>query len=233
MAFSSSSDLKLTAGDIITEALELIGVLAEGESASNAMNTSALRTLNNIIKTWSADTQIFAQAEYQLDLVADTASYSLGAANVGYIPHRVIRATLINTTDNNEIPIRELTTNEYYSLTDKTAGSRPTQFWQKRNVVGVDHEIVFWPVPDDTTYDAKLWLQYVYQDVDATTDDVWFTQEWYLALTFQLAYLLSHKYGLPSRDRAMLREDAMEFYLTASSFDTEGSMYLQPESKNG
>jgi hypothetical protein len=63
MAFTTTADLKLTATDIITEALELIGVLAEGESPSAAQTTSSLRTLNNLIKLWSADTQIFAQGE--------------------------------------------------------------------------------------------------------------------------------------------------------------------------
>lgn len=316
MAFSGSADYGATAGDIITEALELLGVLEEGESASTAQNTSSLRTLNNLIKMWNADTQIWAQSEYQLDLVAGQASYTLGVANAGFIPNRVINATLLNATfydspdytliydalavstytvgetvtfsggstgvvatddaattmtiritegdtvpaddetmlggtsgttstvngtpvalaqtgASDEIPIRELSQVEWYSLTDKRTSGRPTQYFQHRQPVGVDHKLDLWPVPDNTTYDLKLWLQYPYQDTDATTDDVWFTQEWFLPLSFMLAYLLSNKYGIGLQERMLLKSSAEDFYEYASTYETEGATYLQPENMNG
>jgi hypothetical protein len=315
MAFSASADIKLTAADIIQEAMELIGVLEEGESPSAAQNTTALRSLNNIIKLWSADTQIYAQAEYRLNLVADTQSYSLDATNVGYIPNRVIRvnrieaeyydsanltvpydtlavstftvgetvtfsggSTAIVITDNatdsmtvrlaegdatpandetitggtsgataavngtataltqsgarGETPLRELTQEQWYALGDKSVTGQPTQFYQQRQPVGVSHIFKIWPTPDDTTYDLLLWLQYPYQDADATTDDVWFTQEWYMALSFELAYVLSNKYGLHPQERMMFAQTAARYYDLAATYDTEGSMYLQPDSKH-
>lgn len=233
MAFTTTAALKLTAGDIITEALELLGILSEGETASTAQNTSCLRTLGNIIKLRSADTQIYAQGEYTLDLVASTGTYSLGVSNVGYIPNKILNATLINTTDDSEIPLSPLTQEEWYALTDKTTESRPTQYYQKRNAVGVDMSLYLWPVPSDTTYDLKLWIQYPYRDVDAITDDVWFTQEWYLALAFELAYTLSFKYGVDMYERSQIK-DAMDSYIDiASSYDVDGSVYFQPKSNNG
>jgi len=231
MAFNTTADVKLTAGDIITEALEIIGVLAEGETASTAQNTSALRSLNNIIKIYSADTQIFAQDEYTLDLVSGTAAYTLGVSNAGYIPNKVVHASLIDSSTNAEIPIRPLTREEWTSLTDKTTSGRPTQYYQQRQVVGTDLKLNLWPVPDSTTYDLKLWLQYPYRDVDATTDDVWFTQEWYMALSYELAYVLSFKYGLSLQERVLIKQSSMEYHETASSYDVDGSLYLVPETE--
>ena len=316
MAFTTTADLKLTAGDIITEALETIGILSEGETASTAQNTSCLRTLNNIIKIRSVDNQIYAQGEYRLNLAASTGTYSLGVSNVGYIPNKIINATLINAayydspnytliydtlavstytvgetvtfsgsstgvvaTDDgattmtiritegdtvpandetmlggtssttstvngtpvalaqtgtaNETPLSPLTQEEWYALSDKTTESRPTQYYQKRNAVGVDMSLYLWPVPSNTTYDIKLWLQYPYRDTNATTDDVWFTQEWYLALVFELAYSLSFKYGIDMYERSQIK-DAMDTYIDiASSYDVDGSVYFQPKSNNG
>ena len=233
MAFNSTADHIQTGTNIITEALEIIGVLEEGESPSTNQETSALRTLNNLIKLWSADTQIYAQEEYTLDLVASTSSYPLGTGNVGYIPNKVLNATLINTSDNQEIPLHSLTQEEWYALSDKTTEARPTNYYFKRNAVGVDSTFLVWPVPPDTTHDINLWLQFPVRDVDAGTDDLWFTQEWYLALSYGLAYLLAPKYGIHPGERSMLREDMDEFRWMASTYDIDGSAFFQPRQKNG
>ena len=233
MAFNATADYIQTATDVITEALEILGVLEEGEAPSTAQTTSSLRTLNNLIKLWTADTQIFAQAEYQLNLTASTASYPLGIGNVGFIPVKVLNATLIDTTTNQEIPLHSLTQEEWYALTDKTTEARPTNYYFKRNVVGVSSDFDVWPVPPDTQHDIKLWLQYPIRDVDAGTDDLWFTQEWYLALSYGLAYLLAPKYGTHPSERARLKEDMREFRWEASTFDVDGSAYFQPKEEHG
>lgn len=228
MAFTTTANHSQTATDIITEALELLGVLAEGESPGTDQTTSSLRTLNNMIKLWSADTQIYAQNEYTLDLVASTNTYTLGVSNVGYIPNKIINATLIDTTTNQEIPINPLTQEEWYSLTDKTTEARVTQYYFKRNPVGVDSDFYVWPTPADTTYDLNLWLQYPLRDVTVGTDDVYFTQEWYLALSYGLAYLLAPKYGIHPAERDRLKGAMDEMRWEASTYDIDGSVYFQP-----
>ena len=233
MAFTTTDTLKLTGTDIITEAMELLGVLEEGEAPSTNQTTSALRSLNNIVKMWQADTQIYAQNEYELTLVAATSLYVLSSSNVGYIPTKILNATLIHNTNSQEIPLSPLTQEEWYSLTDKTTAARPTQYYQKRNPVGVGMDLHVWPVPPDTKYNMKLWIQYPLRDITLGTDDVYFTQEWYLALSFALAFVLSHKYGIGIQERDRLQITSEHFKDQASSWDTDGSVYFQPMSKNG
>ena len=228
MAFTTTDTHKLTATDIITEAMELVGVLEEGESPSTAQLTTALRSLNNIIKMWSADTQIFAQNEYELTLVASQADYTLDSGNVGYIPWKILNATLVHNTNSTEIPLSQLTQEEWYALTDKTTEARPTQYYQKRNPVGVATDLHLWPVPSDTTYNMKLWIQYPLRDVTSGTDDVYFTQEWYLALSFALAFVLAHKYGISLQERDRIQIASEHFKDQASSWDTDGAVYFQP-----
>jgi len=50
MATSGSYDFNLTTSDIITEALERLGVLADGETVSTNQKTSGTKTLNLLIK---------------------------------------------------------------------------------------------------------------------------------------------------------------------------------------
>ncbi len=233
MAFTTTAAHSQTATDIITEALEILGVLAEDESPSSAQTTSSLRTLNNLIKMWSADTQIFAQNEYTLDLVASTNTYSLGVSNVGYIPNKVLNATIINSTTDQEIPLNPLTQEEWYSLTDKTTEAKVTQYYFKRNPSGVSSDLYVWPTPSDTTYDINLWLQYPLRDVTVGTDDVYFTPEWYLALSYGLAYLLAPKYGIHPAERDRYKIDMDTFKFEASTYDVDGSVYFQPGLNNG
>lgn len=55
MATSGSINYSTSTNQIITEALELLGVLGEGESYNTNQYDSALRTLNSMVKMWQTD----------------------------------------------------------------------------------------------------------------------------------------------------------------------------------
>lgn len=227
MAFSTSGDYSATATNIITEALEQIGVLQEGEAPSTEQSTSALRSLNYLIKTWGANTHIWAQAEYTLDLVGSTGAYTLDVGNVGYTPQKVINVTRIDATGQ-EVPLNPLTQEEWYALGNRTTEGTPVNYYAQRKVEPDGMTFNVWPIPADTTYDLNLWLQYPIRDVDTASEDMWFTQEWYLALSYGLAYLLSSKYGVSSSEKMLLKEAMDSFRWEAESFQTDGSVYFQP-----
>ena len=80
MAISNSIDFIVTANDIVNEALELIGVLGEGEVNNADQSASAMRTLNMMVKTWQADgLNLFAVQRNFLFLEKDRAEYPLSA----------------------------------------------------------------------------------------------------------------------------------------------------------
>ena len=313
MAFSTTSDHLQTGTQIVTEAMEILGVLEAGGTISADDQTSALRTLNNLLKLWSKSMPITARGEYRLQLAASDGTYTLDTGNVGYIPERVIYANLINAayydsanltvvydtlavatytvgetvtfsggataiviTDDglttmtcrlaegaatpandetmlggtsgttsavngtpsalaqvgasNEIPMTELTTGEWYELTNKleTTGI-PVNFWARNKVSGVGMDFQVWPVPEDTTYDIVLWLQYKLRDVDVITDDVWVAQEWYMALSYGLAAYLAPKFGLDRNDTKSLMGTAQVLRFEAENSQTGDSVYFQPE----
>ena len=84
MATSGSYDYSVTASDIVTEALEQIGVLAAGDSVPSADQTSCLRTLNMMVKQWSGNfdfapgLKAFSRKRGYVFLQKNQGSYSLG-----------------------------------------------------------------------------------------------------------------------------------------------------------
>jgi hypothetical protein len=69
MATSGSIDYELTRDNIITEALELLGVLPEGVSPTSAQLTSCARTLNSMLKAWQTrGTHLFVNQRLYLFL---------------------------------------------------------------------------------------------------------------------------------------------------------------------
>jgi hypothetical protein len=80
MATSGSTDFALTRDDIITEALELCGAIAAGETIPATDLASAARKLNMMVKAWMAHgLHLWALEEATLFLGVGTQSYSLGA----------------------------------------------------------------------------------------------------------------------------------------------------------
>jgi len=81
MATSGSTNFAVTRDDIINEALEMLGVLGEGESANTNQLTSASRTLNMMTKAWQADgLNLFAIERMYLFTEKTQEEYTLSSA---------------------------------------------------------------------------------------------------------------------------------------------------------
>lgn len=82
MATSGSINYSTSSQEIVTEALELLGVLGEGQSPTTDQYTSALRTLNMMTKTWQADgLNLFAVQTNYLFLKLGQEQYDLSSAS--------------------------------------------------------------------------------------------------------------------------------------------------------
>lgn len=78
MAKSGTVQFELTRDDAITEALELLGVLPEGGTPTNAQLVSSARTLNAMLKHWQTrGTHLFANQRLYLFLQKQDREYTL------------------------------------------------------------------------------------------------------------------------------------------------------------
>lgn len=223
MATSGSTDFSVTRDDIITEALEQLGVLAEGESPNANQLTSCARTLNMLIKYWQADGfNIFALANQTIDLTAGTVSYTLSPR-----PMMIMNAVRVDS-DGIETPLDLLNRNDYIELTDKDSTGAPVSIYYDPQV-GTNNKMYIWPVPNNADYDIKVWYQRSIHDVDQATDDVDYPQEWYLPLAFNLAVALANKYAIPPKRLADIVQMAVSYKETAEGFDQEDYVQFSPD----
>lgn len=230
MATSGSVNYSLTARQIATAALELIGVVAMREDPSSEDADKALEQLNLMLKTWGADPEpkLWQLTETSLTLLASTASYNLattpGARKVTEVRKRV---------SNIDTPLQMLSRQEYFDEPAKAATGAPRAwFFDQQRASRTLHVIA---VPDATTA-ASTTLRYTYlrvlEDIDNLSDDFDVPQEWLEALQYGLAARLALPYDLfltnPTK-AAKIEERAAALYGQLSSYDDEGaSVFLQP-----
>lgn len=99
MAVSGVSTLTYTATNIIDEALELLGVTAEGQTPSLAAYASSFRTLNMLIKSWqAAGLNLWAVRKLYVFLEDTKEFYRIGANGDPYTTNSMIRATVDSAT---------------------------------------------------------------------------------------------------------------------------------------
>lgn len=104
MAFSGSYDYGATGTQIITDAYENLGVLAEGQSPNTNQTTTALRSLNWLIKQWSGTPDFapglktWTRKRAYMFLQANQSTYNLGPtgdhATLSYVRTTLASAAL-------------------------------------------------------------------------------------------------------------------------------------------
>lgn len=313
MATSGSIALIATGTDIITEALEQLGVLADGQAPNANQLTSCNRTLNYMVKAFQAEgLNLFALQRTYVFTQKDTNQYPLSSASnsahwtTSFVATRlavaaiatataitVQDATGINDTDQIGIVLDDGTTfwttvngapvGDVITITDAlpeaanegnvvysyvTRAERPMKIQKAvRSIVGgsdiplpvvvldeyadlpnktddgyintlyYDPQIgtgflYTWPENDNPESYLTLWVQRTLDDiVDPATDDLDFPQEWYLALAFNLALLLTPKYDPPTKAASLISTMAKFYKDEAMGWDQEDTIEIQPANK--
>jgi len=309
MATSGSIDYAVSRDDIITEALEQCGVLAEGQSPTAAQLTSCARTLNMMVKEFQADAEnLFAVERLNVFLKKDQSKYTLSSSSSDYfaedtvetqlsadassgatsisvdsitgisasdvigveVANNVVHWTTVNgapsgptvtlatglsaaaVTDgyvytftsranrpmkilqayvrdkaNNDIPLTRVAREDYINLTKKDADGKINTIYYDPQVSG--GLLYVWPETSNETDRIVIWVQRTLEDFDAAGDNPDFPQEWYWALSINLANRLKFKYALPARTQDRIKIEAMEALEVAASFDVEDYMKIEPD----
>ncbi len=238
MTTSNSTNFSVNRDHLITGALRILGVVAQGESPTDEMVREASEALNMMIKAWQADGMpLWAIKEYNVTLTASDADYRIGTGQSINTPKplKILSAFFHNGTSNVDIPMILLTRQQYNMLGNKTSEGQPSQFYYDvQNDYG---DLYVFPVPDTTAADASNYVRIVYQrpyeDFDSNTDTPDFPQEWYDAIKFGLASRLAAEYGLTLENQGYLRKMAQEIKQEALNFGLEeGSIYFGVERRS-
>jgi len=91
MATSGSVNFNVTANDIITESLGLVGVYTPGETLDSTETADALRSLNMMLKAWQPKVGLWLHRDLSLFLQDDTVKYSIGPTGTHCSSNTVVK----------------------------------------------------------------------------------------------------------------------------------------------
>ena len=165
------------------------------------------------------------------DIVTGLASAAASGNYVYWFTSRAQRFPLIETaslrnSNLNDMPLALIrTVEEYeYGIPDKYADGSPTSIFVEP--LRIATRVTLDTQPTDVTEQIVMSVLYPAEDYDATTDDIAFPQEWYAALSWELAFRMS---GFAGRWTQEMKDNHANALAMARSVNPEvSSIYFQP-----
>ena len=235
MAVSNSIDFSLTATEIVEEAYRVAGIFADEEPMPATDLQNGLRKLNIMLKGWQADgIKYWLATEGTLTLVQSQESYSFASGgDFTTVPFDMLDVRI--TRSSNDIPMFELSREEYYALPNKTTEGYPTSwFYDRQRSSGT---LYVWPSPDSTAGTLKFTYLRTIMDLDAGANNMDLPQEWYDAVITNLAARIVREHGLMGTPEGQsVMADAARTYAVVANFNVgegEGSFMILPGDERG
>ena len=233
MAVSNSTDFSLTASDLVERAYRKAGIFAEEEPMPATDLQNGLVEMNIMLKAWQADgVKYWLNTEGTLALVQSKGSYSFASGgDFTTVPFDMMDMRI--TRNSNEIPMFELSREDYFAIPNKTTEGYPTQwFYDRQRDSGT---LYVWPVPDTATGTLNFTYLRTIMDMDESADNMDLPQEWYDAVIYNLAERLVIDNGLMGTPEGQIvMQKAPQTYSIVSNFNTgegAGSFFIYPENR--
>jgi len=194
-----------TAGDQITRALRLLGVLAEGETPSANMSQDALTALNQMIDSWNTERlSVFNTIDQVFTWPAGEIQRHLGPTGdfVGLRPVLLDDATYYRDPSTNvSFGIKFINQQQYDGIAVKTVTSTyPQVMWINMEYPNI--QMTVYPKP---TRDLE-WHFISVQELDqpaTLVTDILFPPGYLRAFTYNLAMEIAPEYGVEPSNQVM------------------------------
>lgn len=231
MAVSNSTDFLLSAVKIVEEARSLLGIHADEEPLQAHELENGLRALNMMLKEWQAEgISVSAYAEGALALAQGVPDYLFGPAGAfTTVPFEITDMRI--TRGGTDLPMTEMSRQEYYALPNKATQGYPTQwFYDRQRATGT---LYVWPAPDATAGTVKFTYRRVVMDMDTSGDSLDLPQEWQQAVVYNLAKKLMPRYGgAGTAEGQLVLAEAGRSFAIVKGFDIgngKGSITIGPD----
>lgn len=223
MALSGVIDLHRTASEVVTRALQKLGVLGQGFTASADELATGIDALNEMLKTWSTEgPNLWTKAEQTVSLVSGTQTYTLSPR-----PRLVYNARWCDAGVE-KLPLTEWDAQDWDRFISKAStGLNPTAYYVDKQRTATT--ISFWPVPtfSSGTYTVKVGYERALQIVEDGADDIDVPEEFAEALVICLAARLAEDFQLSDPNSDRIRQRAQTLYEQVMGFDRWGDVDLK------
>jgi hypothetical protein len=184
----------MTGRDLVTDALQLIGAIAPGESLTAQEATEGLSALNKMLATWSTEgLLIYAiTAESPITLTAGDATYTLGTS--GDITTRPISIESALIRDGStDYPVRILSLEEFSRISAKSVQSTiPYALYDDGGFP--QRSVTLYPVPS-AAKSLLLFTRRPLSSVSTLDTELSFPPGYEEALTYNLGVRKAPSYG--------------------------------------
>lgn len=234
MTTSGTAVFTVNRDDICKAAMRSLKKIAIGEAPQTEDYTNLQFALNLILKSLDAEGYlVWLYQTISFPLTATTPSYTiaeaLGSQVVNYRPVRIASAYRRDaSTPPNDVPMTQLSRQEFEQLTPKAAQGYPTNYYYDPQLASGGFFI--WPIPQDSTQTARLLIQRPVQDITASTQNFDVSQEWFLPLRWMLVDEVAEEYELD--DASIKRYSARAKFWREKMADfsrEEASVMFQPD----
>lgn len=186
-----------TALDIITNALQHLGVLAADEAPSASDAQKGLDCLNTMLDTWSTESlMVYTRVPQVFSVVAGQAAYTIGTGgNFNTTRPIKIDAAANRDANGNDYSI-EITNDprEYARIVSKTVRSSMTSVIYDDGGYPLK-TLTLYPVPADTTYQLVLWTWVALQSIADISDTLDLPPGYKAATEYNLPEFLAASFG--------------------------------------
>jgi len=209
----------MTAGEMMSLAMQEIGAIGAGEQPTGEEYEAMLPRLNFMLKSWQAKgCNLWRETDGTMTIPANTASGALSPIVIDVMAARVVDGI-------NEIPLQRWEAGEYRQIPNKAQTGRPVAYYidKQRDAVNM----FVWPVPVVDT-DIKIDYARVIEDVTTTTDNLDIPQQWIETVYVNLAARCAALFGATRIDpntvgevkqrAAMLETDLLDMDRPSSVF---------------
>ncbi len=222
MATSGVTDWQVTAGDMVTQAMQELGVLSSGETPEASELSDGIFRLNAMLKSWAGEGNLFREASGTIVIAGGTGAGTLpqGIRDTSSVRH-VVNAAY-------ERPLMRWNRAQYYSMPNRTTVGNPSSYYISDTVGG--DEIRIWPVPAD---DVTLHLDYSRgaEIVTGSTQTLDVPQEWNEAVLYGLASRMANMFGATRLDPgavSMVTQRGAQLYQELLDRDRPDSYFFEP-----
>ena len=213
---SGTTAFSMDVEKLIDQALQPSG----GETVSG-LEASKARTVLNLllIQLQNKNIPISKIDIIEQALISGTVTYTLATS-----VNDVLAVTL-EKADDVDLTLNRCGVKEYHKITNKTTTGRPNRFMTERLNSAVD--VTFWPVPDASTYTAKLLVQLKIEDITAAYQRVDLPTRYLPLLVKWLAYELAiNRIGVPDTVKDRLKSEYIEVYKDTMDEDRERTDWI-------
>lgn len=189
----------MTALDLITSSMRLIGVLASGETPTSEEANDALEVLNDLLEEWAhEELMLYRQLPVQVSTSPGVQAYTIGTGGVWDVVRPLEISGGYATISGTDFQVEAITADQWNAIDQKTAPDQSTisLYYDPSYPLGT---VYLWPVPA-TALQITLITHMQFSQLVSISDSIAVPPGYKKALRYALAVELAPEYGVAPSD---------------------------------